>query len=235
MAGLPGSPLRGAPPRPTITSSAVPPPNIPPIPAIPAIPMLANRAETDPHDRAETVDQGVDPATGSHDPLEIGDHTSQTNVSFGMVTAEELDTAVEPAGTPGGRGRADQDHAIETGGHEGASATELGLSEATTASEPLEPLDEPGRAQSSTDITRTAAPPPAAASPVPLPPVATAPPARDRPMPKLPISTAPDSLPPPKAQKQQTGPSPACPQCESPMAWVEEHLRFYCKSCRMYF
>jgi len=51
----------------------------------------------------------------------------------------------------------------------------------------------------------------------------------------LPISTAPDSLPPPKDHKQALGPSPACPQCESPMAWVEEHLRFYCKSCRMYF
>jgi hypothetical protein len=56
-----------------------------------------------------------------------------------------------------------------------------------------------------------------------------------RPAPKLPISTAPDSLPPPKDSKEQNGPSPACPQCESPMAWVEEHLRFYCKSCRMYF
>ena len=54
-------------------------------------------------------------------------------------------------------------------------------------------------------------------------------------MPNLPISTAPDSLPPPKDHKQALGPSPACPQCESPMAWVEEHLRFYCKSCRMYF
>lgn len=53
---------------------------------------------------------------------------------------------------------------------------------------------------------------------------------------KVPISTAPDSLPPPKEKSSaMTGPSPACPQCEAPMAWVEEHLRFYCKSCRMYF
>jgi hypothetical protein len=53
----------------------------------------------------------------------------------------------------------------------------------------------------------------------------------------IPISTAPTSLPPPKAAAPQmpTGPTPACPQCESPMAWVEEHLRFYCKQCRMYF
>jgi len=245
MAGPLPSPPRGAPPRPTITSSAVPPPNIPAIPAIPAIPTLAGRAETDPHDRAETVDQGIDPATGSHDPIEIGDHTSQTSVSFGMVTAEELDAAVEaagaPPGTPGnGRGATNLAHAIEAGGPEDASATELGFSETTTASEPLEPLDEPGRAQSSTDLNSAVAPPPAAVSPAPLPlpsvtMAAPAPLVRDRPMPKLPISTAPDSLPPPKDQKQQTGPSPACPQCESPMAWVEEHLRFYCKSCRMYF
>jgi len=53
---------------------------------------------------------------------------------------------------------------------------------------------------------------------------------------KLPISTASISLPPPSAdQAASAGPSPACPQCESPMSWVEEHLRFYCKSCRMYF
>jgi hypothetical protein len=53
---------------------------------------------------------------------------------------------------------------------------------------------------------------------------------------KVPISTAPESLPPPTAKQTATvGPSPACPQCESPMVWVEEHLRFYCKSCKMYF
>ena len=52
---------------------------------------------------------------------------------------------------------------------------------------------------------------------------------------KLPISTAPQSLPPPKEDPTQLGPTPACPQCESPMTWVDEHLRFYCKSCRMYF
>jgi hypothetical protein len=52
----------------------------------------------------------------------------------------------------------------------------------------------------------------------------------------VPISTAPTSLPPPKqAAHVSSGPTPACPQCEAPMAWVEEHLRFYCASCRMYF
>ena len=55
---------------------------------------------------------------------------------------------------------------------------------------------------------------------------------------KLVMSTAPQDMPPPKqldTPPPTAGPSPACPQCESPMAWVEEHLRFYCKSCKMYF
>ncbi len=52
---------------------------------------------------------------------------------------------------------------------------------------------------------------------------------------KVSISTAPESLAPPPEGAPSSGPSPACPQCEAPMAWVEEHLRFYCKSCRMYF
>lgn len=29
--------------------------------------------------------------------------------------------------------------------------------------------------------------------------------------------------------------SPACPQCEAPMAWAEKHHRYYCGDCRMYF
>jgi hypothetical protein len=58
-------------------------------------------------------------------------------------------------------------------------------------------------------------------------------PARAR---KVPISTAPSTLPPPKElESVPCGPSPACPQCESPMSWVDEHLRFYCRACRMYF
>lgn len=66
------------------------------------------------------------------------------------------------------------------------------------------------------------------------PPVAEKEPEPEKP--KLPISTAPDSLPPPtEKQTAASGPSPACPQCEAPMAWVEAHLRFYCKSCKMYF
>ncbi len=74
---------------------------------------------------------------------------------------------------------------------------------------------------------RSAAPTPA---PIVTPPPEPAPPA------KISMSTALDSLPPPsEKQAASSGPSPACPQCESPMAWVEAHLRFYCKSCKMYF
>jgi len=87
--------------------------------------------------------------------------------------------------------------------------------------------------------------PPTDHEPAPLPPANTpavdeAPtdhePAKERAATKLPISTAPESLPPPtEKQAAASGPSPACPQCEAPMAWVEAHLRFYCKSCKMYF
>jgi hypothetical protein len=240
------SPRRGTPGHPTISAPVAPPPNIPPIPAIPAIPMPPSRAATDPDERAETVDQGIDQATAARVPIEIGDNTSQTNVSFGMVTAEELDAAVDAFGATRDapddvRGGADLEDALHpSDGLDRASQAELGFSEATTAGEPLEPLDDLDGAGSSTDPSSAPAPAPVAARPLPRMPVAVAPlpvtpVTRDRPMPKLPISTAPDSLPPPKDNKQQSGPSPACPQCESPMAWVEEHLRFYCKSCRMYF
>jgi hypothetical protein len=77
--------------------------------------------------------------------------------------------------------------------------------------------------------------------PAPVPPAADEAPT-ERPrnasgaQPKLPITTADASLPPPSEKQAATsGPSPACPQCEAPMAWVEAHLRFYCKSCKMYF
>jgi hypothetical protein len=50
------------------------------------------------------------------------------------------------------------------------------------------------------------------------------------------MSTASPDLPEPTtAQLSADGPAPACPQCESPMSWVDKHLRFYCSSCRMYF
>jgi hypothetical protein len=223
------SPLRGTPPRPTISSPVVPPPGIPPIPAIraipaiPAIPSLPNlptitlRAETDPEERPDSFDPGVDQATVSRAPLEVGDNTSQTNMSFGMVTADEVEAAMDDAGALKGP--------VPDTSPTGEPVGRLGLHDGDEASSPeTNPDAVPAHER------------PTTALPVPIAIPAPTPVVRDRPMPKLPISTAPDSLPPPRDSKQHaTGPSPACPQCESPMAWVEEHLRFYCKSCRMYF
>ena len=88
-------------------------------------------------------------------------------------------------------------------------------------------------------VPKTIAPKPLPNVAPPEPKPAAVPPQRPTPSPDakpVPLSTAPASLPPPKqAQPTQSGPTPACPQCEAPMAWVEEHLRFYCKQCRMYF
>lgn len=87
----------------------------------------------------------------------------------------------------------------------------------------IAPIAPVGPAASATNATSATAAAPAASAPSSA-------------APNVPISTAPASLPPPKTATLPTsGPTPACPQCESPMAWVEEHLRFYCKSCRMYF
>jgi hypothetical protein len=212
------SPLRGIPPRPTIPFPAVPPPGIPPIPAIPPIramppipairpmPTPASRAETDVEDRPETIDPGVDQPTVSRAPLEIGDNTSQTDMSFGMMGTEDGEASVPDTSPTGEPVRKVDDPA----------ALALGVN---------------GEAIPARGLRRSA---PAVSVVIAIP--GSTPAARDRRMPKLPISTAPESLPPPKDTKLQvTGPSPACPQCESPMAWVEEHLRFYCKSCRMYF
>jgi hypothetical protein len=102
----------------------------------------------------------------------------------------------------------------------------------------------PERPETSPLIPPPAPPPAPAASAVPAPapaaPVAASAPSAEPPPTgtsvKVPISTAPSSLPPPsEKQSAISGPSPACPQCEAPMAWVEAHLRFYCKSCKMYF
>lgn len=82
---------------------------------------------------------------------------------------------------------------------------------------------------SSTAVISSAAPPP---KHTPAPKLAEPEAAASA---KIPVSTAPDSLPPPTEAPVANSPSPACPQCEAPMRWVEEHLRFFCKSCRMYF
>lgn len=198
------------PPRPTVAAAVPPIPPIPVIPPIPSSPSL-RRAETDvtdPDGHADTSGDG-----------EVGDYTSQTDVSVGVPSLEEIDAAVASAGTAESpRDTSPSGEPVATNHAPAEAARNATASAAAIASRPtvVVPEQQP-----------------------PVLPIAVAPPispvVRDRPMPKLPISTAPDSLPPPRDNKQAIGPSPACPQCEAPMAWVEEHLRFYCKSCRMYF
>ncbi|HSK00631.1 MAG TPA: hypothetical protein VK932_05295 [Kofleriaceae bacterium] len=152
--------------------------------------------------------------------------------AFGFKPAARADAAADDAA------RADAG-AFELG----RDAGRPGPSERPETS-PLIPPPAPARPRTA---AAPAAPPAVAASPATTPAVAaspTAPPAVAAPPAaaeggtsvKVPISTAPSSLPPPSEKQSATsGPSPACPQCEAPMAWVEEHLRFYCKSCKMYF
>ncbi|HEX3757596.1 MAG TPA: hypothetical protein VHW23_02780 [Kofleriaceae bacterium] len=208
------APTRGAPPRPTIATTVPPIPTIPAIPAtIPPIPppRRADTDITDPDGVAAVSSEG-DGATVSRVPIEVGDYVSQTNVSVDVPLPEDGDAGYVPDTSPSGEPVAASAAAIAARPtiQAAAQAPPRGVDQPTIIASPISPAAPP------------AAPP-------------SAPAARDRPMPKLPISTAPDSLPPPKDSKPAIGPSPACPQCEAPMAWVEEHLRFYCKSCRMYF
>jgi hypothetical protein len=72
--------------------------------------------------------------------------------------------------------------------------------------------------------TSSPSPPAPAPSPAPAPPAPLAAPV-----------ARPAQPPAPRSLQTPAGPQPACPQCEAPMSWVEEHLRFYCRSCKMYF
>ena len=232
------APARSTSPRPTIATSVPPIPAIPAIPPIPAVPPVpaTRRADTDITDPDGRPEPDAEVATVSRVPVEVGDYVSQTNVSHGAPSPDDIEITARggasdrvPDTSPSGEpvapfhpGAADPS---EVKAHAAAIAARPTIQSA--AQPPPRAADQP-----------TIIAPPPAPLPSPLPPAApapSAPAARDRPMPKLPISTAPESLPPPRDSKPTSGPSPACPQCEAPMAWVEEHLRFYCKSCRMYF
>jgi hypothetical protein len=91
-----------------------------------------------------------------------------------------------------------------------------------------------------------ARPKPASLPPLPLP--RTKPPSLPPPFkpPSTPSGTGPapriaapearDVKPPPLAPSlvSAAGPVPACSQCDAPTVWNEEHLRFYCRKCRIY-
>lgn len=186
---------------------------------------LPIRAVTDPADHHETVErervEAVGDRTDASVPLADQEHTSPTepldpstgseDVALAHAVLAVADTA--EAESPAA-GVADD---AETMALEKFSATEIARPSDSDI------LTSAVARPSATEVH--ADPAPAATTSVPAPAAV-----------KIPVSTAPDSLPPPTAQQAATtGPSPACPQCEAPMAWVEEHLRFYCKSCRMYF
>ncbi len=231
------------PPRsqPTIASAAVPPP-----PGLPQTlagilptnlnPKLPIRADTDPSEQFETIeheratnDSGFDAAAtvardsgqqrATSEPMDeqsvslfhigVGDNTSPS-VPFEQPTAESRSFSSEVSTST------DLDDAED---NEASEDDDLDDAVATRAREKIEL----GHASTDMDLPTTAELVERVAEPAPL-------------VAKLPITTASATLPPPTAAQAATsGPSPACPQCEAPMAWVEEHLRFYCKSCRMYF
>jgi hypothetical protein len=215
--------------------------------------VLPSRPETDVDDKAETVDfekQTIDrevfdaAATSARDPKPRAPSPSSASIEPGSIEpidVSELSTGdstspsvpfeTQTNESPSFGGSTDVTDDIET------QAREKIALEPTEPAMLAKPIPAPPPRASAPILTsaarQTPIPPPGKPSkPATTPPPTTA----SQPI-KLPITTAPGTLPPPKESKPSTtsGPSPACPQCEAPMAWVEEHLRFYCKSCRMYF
>ncbi|MDX2091330.1 MAG: hypothetical protein SFX73_25955 [Kofleriaceae bacterium] len=201
-------------------SASVEPPNKPRLTPPPPKPgeiaaprkQLLPRPSTDPLEAAMTVehrrnDAAVE-ATETSAPILGEDHTAddlQTRASD-----SELATQARP--------KLSESELLEAVARESASELETIAREKLSASE-LSVGD-------STSEHALAEPAPTAVQAAPSLPMAAV----------VPVSTAPASLPPPAEEiAVAAGPSPACPQCEAPMGWVEEHLRFYCKRCRMYF
>lgn len=222
---LPGGPR-------TIAAAVVPPPSVPrtiagavapPPPAAPVLPKkLPVRAVTDPSDHMETIERERED--------EVGD-TTDAGVPLPPDIIPPADTEQRPALERPSTDTEDvETQSVEKFARAGSLA-ETDAVEKMAPEEVQEPRKRPSKPiKANTTDVELIKPPHAIAEPEPAP--APAPAAA----PKIPITTAPDSLPPPTEKQAATsGPSPACPQCEAPMAWVEEHLRFYCKSCRMYF
>jgi hypothetical protein len=179
--------------------------------------------------RSETEDPSLQ-TMDYEKALATGDSTSPS-VPFDSATAENETNAFQKeertdVGSP--------DDDLETAAREKIDHTDPEVEEAPPGRASISRTDvELAKPRMSTSVISSAVPIPRN---TPLPARAKTPaPARAPSSPaKVPMSTAPDSLPPP-TEESAGGPSPACPQCEAPMGWVEEHLRFFCKSCRMYF
>ncbi len=193
------------------------PPTMPPPKSL-VLPKV-ERAETDPNDLLETRQhERADTSTKDDIVPATEDHTSP-GTSLGADLPADA-TGVNPV-VP----QHDVDPTSET--------EPVAPPPTQTIAVAVVPAPTPTMRKSGPLPTPTA---PTPAAPPPITSSDTPPPVAVEPAPKIPISTASTSLPPPTVkQAQSSGPSPACPQCESPMVWVEEHLRFYCKSCRMYF
>jgi len=175
-------------------------------PPPPIVPFtLPTRAETEPSEGFETI---------AREEAQASDERTETSAP---IAGDDVETLAREKVDPSeletvGRPRLSPSELVATVARESASEIDTIARERVSASE-LGDSTSPGleRAKPSEPDVAVAAP-------------------------NIPVSTAPASLPPPSDQQAvAVGPSPACPQCEAPMAWVEEHLRFYCRSCRMYF
>jgi len=205
----PGMPVPTTPQ--TLAAAVVPPPPSYKLP-VRAVSDPGDLGETIDRDAMKTLDRGDEAAVQVGRPSTNGEVGDSTDASVALPESEStdvrapLDTEESQIVRPPTEGEEAETNAIE----------KQTLDVDTSVQEKVEP--------------------PAAEPVAAVAAVAAEAPAASTSAPKIPITTAPDSLPPPTEKQSATsGPSPACPQCEAPMAWVEEHLRFYCKSCRMYF
>lgn len=223
--------------KPTMVSAIVPPPPTAPVVST----MLPMRAETDVGDQLATMERdamtvALDGAPAvtvgrPHNDASIGDSTDasvalpdasagEESTDVGAVpidprdSASEIQTSMQRKLTASELVRTvarESQSEIETVAREKFSAADLAVGDSTSPA-----IDADAGRRSAKEIKDLGEAPTVPA--------------------RVGISTASQSLPPPKkAEVPTSGPTPACPQCEAPMAWVEEHLRFYCKSCRMYF
>jgi hypothetical protein len=190
-----------------------PPSVAPPIPAIPSPPPKGSKPPPKP-----TMMSAAVPPPSIPSP---GDNTSPNIPPFDSSTSE---TATKDFQREDGTDVGTDDDNIET-----KAVDKVEPADAARVSKTEVELD---KKRPSAQVMTSATPVPTRRTPVPMPAPGAAP---AKVTGKVPITTAPKELPPPAEVATTGGPSPACPQCEAPMTWVEEHLRFYCKSCRMYF
>jgi hypothetical protein len=180
-------------------------------------------------------------------PDEAGEHTSETN-AFAPASSENTDMGpvIDPPPPADLDGRLDtsseMSETVERSAEEVAAMRKAHEARAAASKAEVEASDEtvPREKPSLASPPQTlsgVAPAPGGRPSGPIASAASATtPATTSAAGSIPLSTASPDLPAPTpAQLSTEGPVPACPQCESPMTWVEKHLRFYCGSCRMYF